>query len=53
MEEDKFECDECEAEYKVSHEHINEVQFCPFCSTPITPEDDSDDTDPDWDFEHE
>ena len=47
MEEDQFECDYCEAEFKVIHEHINEVQFCPFCATPLEPENDNDDEDKD------
>lgn len=48
MEEDSFECDYCEAEYKVSHEHINEVQFCPFCATPLEHENEEDDAEKEW-----
>ena len=51
MEEDTFECEYCEAEFKVIHEHINDVQYCPFCSTPLTFNGDKDNDDEDKDLE--
>lgn len=47
MEEDSFECHYCEAEFKVTHEHINEVVHCPFCGIELEHEDEDDDPDKD------
>lgn len=48
MEEDELTCGYCEAEFTVTHEHINEVQFCPFCATPIEVENEDDDSEKEW-----
>lgn len=49
MEQDEFICAYCEAEYKVTHEHINEVSHCPFCGTLMESEDEDDDSEKEWD----
>ena len=28
-------CTECEAEFKVEHDEVNEPKYCPFCSEPL------------------
>jgi DNA-directed RNA polymerase subunit RPC12/RpoP len=41
-------CQECEAEYEITHDNINEPDFCPFCSSKIRYDDKIDE---DWDDE--
>lgn len=49
MEEDELICGYCEAEYTVTHEHINEVAYCPFCGTDSEITDEDDDADKELD----
>jgi hypothetical protein len=40
-------CQECEAEFEITHDNISEPEFCPFCAAKLRYED-NDDLDDDW-----
>ena len=43
-------CQECEAEFSVEHDEIGEPEFCPFCGSKLTYDDEDleDDIDEYW-----
>ena len=47
-----FTCEECETEFEVYHDSANEPEFCPFCGSKLTYDDEDLDEDF-WDEDEE
>jgi uncharacterized Zn-finger protein len=48
MDKDEFNCDYCDTDFKIAHDHLQDVAFCPFCGTELEHEDVNDDSEKDW-----
>ena len=46
MNEDDFECNYCDAKFTITHDHQDDVTYCPFCGTEL--EQDDEDEDDEW-----
>ena len=43
-------CEECEAEFDVVHDQLDNPEYCPFCSFRLVTDDDEDEEDEDRDW---
>ena len=49
MIEKELNCHECEAEFSVEHDELDEPSYCPFCGSRLKIEDKDNDEDDSWD----